>query len=380
MPLNPEIFFRGAELQARNAAQTQATIGNFFDKLAATKERKIAEEKAKATDYEGSAYRVLEALQAGREPDPADIPRALTWDKMNQAQNAVNPSTGEPFPKNNSIFGSLQNAGGAQYPQGGFSAPPVFPADAISIVPQGQGAPMGGLPMGGNRPYANDIGLGNVDDMVLPPVGDNYAEVAGMPAEARPAYRGLPVPTNTKQRQTTFEAQTDLAKQGTSADIGASAKQAETIATKRGEQQASTEAKLSSVNEMISELEAIGTDTINKLPGGTMESLAASVTNMANVPNAGALAQARVDVVMPILLAKAKEVTRGAGEGTFTDADQKLLNGMVFDKGESTAAKLVKYNELLAMFKRSRDRLTGKVTEGEQNTQGKPGFRYLGTE
>lgn len=368
MPLDPNIFFRGAELQARNAAQTQATIGNFFDKLAASKRQKLAEEKAKETDYEGSAYRVLMDMQAGRTPDQGDLLRAQAWDTMNQSQNAVNPSTGEPFPKNSSIFGNLQAVGGAEYPSGGFYAPPV-------VQPQ----PMGGgdLPTGGNMTYVDDIGLGNVNDMV-PPIGSNYDEVSG--GVDRNAARGLPVPTNTKQRQTTFEAQTDLAKQGISADIGASAKQAEALATKRGEQQASAEAKLSPINEMISELEAIGTETINKLPGGTVQGIAAKATDMANYPNPGALAQARVDVVMPILLAKAKEVTRSAGEGTFTDADQKLLQEMVFDKGESTAAKMVKYNELLAVFKRSRDRITGKVTETEQKTKGKPGFKYLGTE
>ena len=220
MPLDPNIFFRGAEMQQRNNAQTQATIGNFFDKLAATKERKLAEEKALESDYEGSMMRVLQAQAAGKEPDPKDFLRAKALDRYNQSQNAINPTTGQPFPKNSSIFGNLQSAGGAQYPAGGFSAPPSMPVDAISIVPQPVGR--GALPTGGNMPYVDDIGLGNVNDMV-PPIGDNYAEVSG--GVDRNAARGLPAPANERQGLANYEAQLDIAKtvMGEEAKVNAAA-------------------------------------------------------------------------------------------------------------------------------------------------------------
>lgn len=368
MPLDPSIFFRGAELQARNAAQTQATIGNFFDKLAATKERKLAEEKARATDYEGSAYRVLEALQAGREPDPADIPRALTWDKMNQAQNAVNPSTGEPFPKNASIFGSLQNAGGAQYPPGGFSAPPSFPADAISIVPQGQGAPMGGLPMGENRPYANDLG----GDM-LPPVGDNYADVAGMPMAQRDMARGLPAPANAKQGLANYEAQLDIAKQEAEADIKASQAGAEKRATMTQEAQVNAEDRKKALTDIQTGLNSLLKDA-EGTPSGLIEGAAATLSSAVGYPNEKALKRARFESGKAISGLQSR-ISFLKGQGTITDAEAAQAMAFIPEPNDPYQIKVEKLQGGI-------DYINGIISGGQAtpSAQGKPGFRYLGTE
>ena len=269
-------------MQQRNNAQTQATIGNFFDKLAATKEKKLKEEKELATDYEGSAYRVLMDVEAGKTPDKGDLLRAQAWDKMNQAQNAVNPSTGEPFPKNASIFGNLQSAGGAQYPAGGFSAPPSMPVDAISIVPQPMGR--GALPTGGNMPYVDDIGLGNVnDDMALPPRGDNYNQVAGMTMPQRDMARGLPAPANERQGLANYEAQLDIAKEDAKTASKLQAEKAAAAPQAKAKMQ-DTIAGFSNIDEELTK--AIGQTSewtsgmgslLNAVPGSDATDLAATL-------------------------------------------------------------------------------------------------------
>jgi len=368
MPLDPNIFFRGAELQARNAAQTQQTIGNFFDKLAATKERKLAEEKAKATDYEGSAYRVLEAIQAGREPDPSDIPRALTWDKMNQAQNAINPATGEAFPKNNSIFGSLSNAGGAQYPQGGFSAPPVFPADAISIVPPMQMSGEEIIPY--NPTNMPSIGYGNVDDTV-PPIGENYAEVSG--GVDRNAARGLPAPANAKQGLANYEAQLDIAKQATEADIKASQAGAEKRSVMTQEAQVNSEERKKALTDIQTGLNNLLKDA-KGTPSGVIEGAAASVTSMAGVPNSQALKRARFESGKAISGLQSR-ISFLNGQGTITDAEADQAMAFIPDPNDPYQIKVEKLQGGI-------DYINGIVGGGQvaPSTQGKPGFRYLGTE
>ena len=110
MALDPSIFFQGAALQQANNARTQQTIQNVFDQLAARQQRAQELERQKATDFEGSAYRVLMAQQAGVQPDPADMARAVAWDKMNTAQNAIDPVTGNVYAKNRSLFDGMTAA------------------------------------------------------------------------------------------------------------------------------------------------------------------------------------------------------------------------------------------------------------------------------
>lgn len=127
MPLDPGIFFQGAALQQANAARTQATMDNLFNRFAAQKQRQQELEQKKATDYEGSAYRVLMAQQAGQQPDPQDLLRAQAWDKMQSTKVAVDPVTGNVYSPRTSLFDNMAAAPSAPY------QPQYAPPEAVDI-------------------------------------------------------------------------------------------------------------------------------------------------------------------------------------------------------------------------------------------------------
>jgi hypothetical protein len=198
--------------------------------------------------------------------------------------------------------------------------------------------------------------------------------------EASDAYANSPVGDieSGKANVEVQKAGSMLPVKGAEADIAASQRGAETYAGKTAENQAELEAKLSPLDNMIGELEALGTDTVSKLPGGGLESLGARASDFLNSPSEQALAQAKLDTALPYLMGQAKALVRQPGEGTWTDADQMLINKMFIGENESLQSKIQKYNDLLSIMKRARGRITGQKEEFLQKTQSKPGFKYLG--
>lgn len=369
MPLDPNIFFRGAELQANNAARTQATVQNFFDKLSAQKQKQLDLEKAKETDYEGSAYRVLMAQQAGIEPDPADLRRAQAWDTMQTSQNAINPATGEPYPKNASIFGTLKNSPAAPYQP--TYAPPVMTPD---IMGPPAPYPTMNMPAPGNRPVMNDIGLGNVNDAVLPPLGDNAIEVSGgVTPEMRDSNRGLPAPSNPKQAQTTFEAATDLAKSANQADIDASKAGAEKRSTLEQENAVNTEQRLKAMKEIQGNLESLLKDA-KGTPSGAIEGAAASATSWAGVPNDAALKRARFESGKAISGLQTR-IAFLKGQGTITDAEAAQAMAFIPSPNDPYEIKIERLQGGIDYIKE----ITGQKPAPAPSAS-KPGFRYLGSE
>jgi hypothetical protein len=176
MPLDPSIFMQGAQLKAQNDARTQSIIGGFFDKLAANKQKQIDLEKAKATDYEGSAMRVLQAKAQGVAPDPADLVRAKAYGEFQSMQNAYDPNTASVYPKNRNIFETMGTAPStAQYES---------PYVTLGGTPSGGAMP----PSVGSKPFNNDLGF----EML--PVGDNYAQVSQVTPPQRDMARGVVAP------------------------------------------------------------------------------------------------------------------------------------------------------------------------------------------
>lgn len=209
---------------------------------------------------------------------------------------------------------------------------------------------------------------GSIPDALptLPPASGNYS---GSPVED--IERG-------KERAKVEAAGSMLPVKAAEADIAASGKMAESYANKTGENQATADVKLEALNSMISELEAFGADTVSKLPGGATGYAGAYMSNKLNVPSGAAIAQGKLDSTLPMLMSQAKNLTRSAGEGTFTDADQKLINDMFFNETDSTSVKMEKYKTLLEVFGRARDRITGKQETFREQTKDKPGFKYIG--
>lgn len=199
MALDPSIFFQGAALQQANAARTQQTIQSVFDKLAARQQREQELERQKATDYEGSAYRVLMAQQAGVQPDPQDLLRAKAFDAMRTSEYGLNPETGEPYPKNRSLFD-------------GMAATPVSPMGAVdieSLAPMDESQLTAQYPRQANVPLPprGGVDMGRIEQARA----DNAARV-NQPAMDIGSTQ-LPLPENTKQKTKYYEAQLDVAKE-----------------------------------------------------------------------------------------------------------------------------------------------------------------------
>ncbi len=205
MALDPNIFFRGAELKARNQAQADAAVSGFFDRMMAEKEKQAKKEEARATDYEGAAMRVLTAQAQGIPPDPRDIPMAKAYGEFQSMQNAYDPNTASVYPKNRNIFESL----GATPSDAEYISPYSAPVGINPSAPPVQAGRM--PPISQGKPFMNDLGM----DLAMPPVGDNYAQVSQVSPAQRDMVRGVVAPMGASPRtmQRAEEVNLDLQKE-----------------------------------------------------------------------------------------------------------------------------------------------------------------------
>jgi hypothetical protein len=157
-----------------------------------------------------------------------------------------------------------------------------------------------------------------------------------------------------------FETDEAIRQKKAEANINVATKKEESYATKTGQIQAENEAKLPAIRGFIQELESFGEENVKKLPSGLAGSIAAKATNIAGLPNQQALAQADLDSILPTLMGQAKQITRQAGEGTFTDYDAQALEKMIWNDADSLPVKVKKYNTILGAMKRAEERLTGQ--------------------
>jgi len=205
MALDPSLFMQGAQLKQQNAARRDATINGFFDKLAATKKAEADEAKRAETDYEGAAYRVIRDSQAGRAPNPKDVELAKAWDVMNTSQNAIDPSTGMPFPKNRSIFDSINQG-----------------TPFVEASPD-MGVPMDEINRGGRR---QPPAMGAASPELMQGLAE--ADAANVPSEVPNVFGNLantlPPAANPKQELERYGAELDIAKEGAKASAQEAAK------------------------------------------------------------------------------------------------------------------------------------------------------------
>lgn len=194
MPLDPSLFMQGAQLRALNDARTQSIIGGFFDKLAATREKQAELKKAHETDYEGAYMRTLKAQQEGSAVDPQTMAMAGAYEQKLSAQMGTD-QFGNFYPKyspqlNRGGASGIMDALGTAPSTAAYQSPYAPPIDAS----QGTGGAMPPIPKGQGR-FVNDLG----GDLVMPPIGDNYSDVAQAMPEDRIAARGIEIPEGTPE-------------------------------------------------------------------------------------------------------------------------------------------------------------------------------------
>ncbi len=374
MPLDPNIFFQGAALRQANDARTQQLIGGLFDKLEA---RRMAEQDPERM-LRASVARVVQGQGTPEDEKLIKFESILKGGETKYMPDEFGNVRAVSQP---TLYDRLYGAGTqpmAVYGQDGGGIPPVDMASLegpTSIMDKIPLPPMGGQ-------YTGDNFEGGEPGIDLQRIAD--AKVRNAAAVNKPA---IPLSKTNAYVATTkvgqlegFKTDEAIREAQAKADIGASSKQAETVAAKRGEAQVSNEQKIQAVNNMISNLENFGIETVKQLPSGMLENIATKAINLSGNSNAATKAQARLDSTLPLLMANAKELTRSAGEGTFTDADQRIISNMFFNDNDSLDTKIEKYNTLLDIFKRTHDRLSGNVSQATQGTAGKPGFKFLGVE
>lgn len=208
MPLDPSIFMQGAQLNQRS---NEVLLNNLSQGLEMGLKKKALENEQKKAglDFEKLAGQAIYKAQMGQPLGPEDVAAIKTFDALQTSQNAINPATGDVYPKARNIFETLQGANATPY------QPTWMPPDAVrtpGIVPDADAKrmqAMGQPPSLPNKGYMNDLG-----GDLMPPVGDNYNEVSGVTPNQRDQARGssLPIPQNPKQALSNFEAQTDIAK------------------------------------------------------------------------------------------------------------------------------------------------------------------------
>lgn len=357
MGLDANIFFQGAALRQANDARTQATIGNFFDKLEAKKIREQDPERmlrqavarkisGEATPEDEKLIQFESVLKGGETkymPDEFGNVRAVT----------------QP-----TLYDRLYGAGGQQPYQPQY---PVMGEMSIPSIDMGSDA-MPRMPADMSRPLttadlSSDVFAGGEKGIDLNRIANARVENAArvnMPASDVSPTNAM-VANSPKGAVKAFETDEAIRQKKAEADINVSTKKGESYATKTGQITAENEAKLPAIRGFIEELEAFGKEKVQKLPSGLAGSIAAKATNLAGVPNEQAIAQADLDSILPTLLAQAKQITRQAGEGTFTDYDAQALEKMIWNDSDSMAVKLSKYNTILDAMRRAENRIL-KIT------------------
>jgi len=354
MALDPNIFFQGAELKARRQAQADSTVSNFFDKMMAEKNRKAQEEKARSTDYEGAAMRVLTAQAQGTAPDPRDIPMAQAYGKFQSMQNAIDPTTGNIYPKNRNIFEALGTA-----PSSATYKSPYEPEN-YGINPAGGTMPPQGInpnaampPMPkGNGMAINDLG----GDLVMPPVGDNYGQVSQASPMQRDMARGVTAPmgASPKTMQKAEEVNLDLQKES---------------AIEKLKQQTATEIEQAKNNKL----------DLNTLP--ILESMLQYNKGTINAPYAGSApvefgtrmlnpqAATNMDLLKQNRLELAAPLAKQLGVNP-TDKDFQATLNRIFDENASKESRDAQINNLIRRVKIRQGLDTGNIqnTGNQSNT------------
>ena len=351
MPLDPSLFFRGAELQMANDQMNRQTMDKFFTTLAQSRQNQMP-------DIEKEAMAGLYTIEAGGVPTPKQQASLKVWQKLRQSEQMFDPATQSVIPKYNmSVFGVVP---GELPTQQGYEA--AFNPESLS--------PAMTMQTGQNLPVVNDLG-----GELMIPVGDNYPEVSQLTQGQRDAARGIPMPSNPKQAQTAYEANVDIAKKAAEADIGASGKKAEAYAAEKGTEAAKSEERIKGLTDLASSMGGL-IQLAEEAPSGAIESTAAWATNKLGRPSKAAIAGAKLESAGAITGLQSR-VAFLKGQGTITDAEAKTAMAFLPDPTDSKEVKIAKIGQAREYIMSLIENRAVKFVDQNSNM---PGFKYLGTE
>lgn len=343
MPLDPSIFLQGAALAQKDREMLLNSIKEGLSNNIEMQKLGVEREKSKLAGFDleklAQGYQIKQNL--GVEASPEEKAAFDTFLQFQSSERAVDPVTGNLYPKFqwSGQTGLNLNAFG---PQGQGSNPAISqPYDQITPMP---------------------IDLAQVEKLTQGQPANVSGVVPGAPGLNLEIMR----PRNPKAEQASIES-----------DINASSAGAETYAKTIAENAAERENTLVSLDTVLSSLNDLE-KIIGATPSGGLQASAAKIGNFFGRPNPQALAQADVDAAMPTILSNVKTVIRQKGEGTFSDADQKLLDRMLPLDSDSTPVKIRKLVAVRKEFERLKNiRSNASGAYKEKNSQN-PGFRYIG--
>lgn len=394
----------GADIVMQNAANRGSFFDRMFNIAQSMEQSRQFEKQLKIPKDKSMAERDLDAIMRWKAGDQSVRPylegrAAMEGAKTQYSPDPFNPGTLRAMTMPNSFEMLLGGSGISSAPDmtGQYRTPP-FSGDApgtfdklLDSTLSGNMPPSPGIPQMDNQQYIAAILSGQIQSPESPDaILQQYPiDPASLVTESP---RSIPTLGDTgryqgsqKQQLDRGAAQTQVEQAGSmlpidaaKADIEASKSGASSYASQAGKNQADFEAKIIPINNIIAELEDLGENTIKKLPSGFLESTGASLSNLAGYPTDQALAQSDIDVKLPYIQGQIKQIVRTAGEGTFTDADQAIVNKMVFKDTDSVAVKVKKYNQLLDLMKRGRDRITGTTETFAKKKESEPGWGYIG--
>lgn len=367
MPLDPNILFQGAALRQANDARTQATIGNFFDKLQA---QKIAEQdpekmlrKAVARQIQGQgtpedeALIKFESVLKGGEtkymPDEDGNVRAVT----------------QP-----TLYDRLYQTGGQapyqpQYPAMGDMSMPTM--DSVDVSVPNAPAPM-------NRPLttadlSSDAFAGaekGVDFNRIANARANNAARVNLPAGVSPS--NTYVANTPKGRQEAFKTDEAIRQKTVEADINASEAGAKKRSEMTQEQEVNTEQRKKALGEIQTNLQSLLADA-KGTPSGDIEGFAATVSNRLGVPNEQAIKRARFESGKAISGLQSR-ISFLKGQGAITEDEAKQAMAFIPDPNDAYEIKIAKLQGGIDYIN---DVIGGVSAPTSTN---KPGFKYLGRE
>ena len=375
MPLDPSIFMNSAALYSQNMNGLRDSIGNavrgyqqrqqFDAQMAADKERlsaakeqqqaQMSLEREKLEAQRNSPEALAKKLEAESQIAAFDVmqgkpvspERQSLADMFFRSQSKVTLDPGgRP-----TVFNAYADVMGGNRPRSVTSA--LLPQD----VGGGQPAPVipvqrGSLP----TPMRGDISaadIGNEAQQQMSGTQQPTSALAdtlfqnGIPVDAAPTLppsRAVQMPFNPSPK--TIQAAEE-------AVVSADAKGIEAYNKEKSETQAKSEAKLPSINMLEASIDKM-LGKSGELPGGMLNRGISMLSNAVNRPNSGAMAEAKVSPEFSFTLAKMKELTKTPGEGSFTDADQRIINEMVYDKNDSIPViqeKLKTLKDILGRYK-----------------------------
>lgn len=330
MPLDPSIFLTGAQLRAQQNAQTQNTINNFFDRLREDKLRQQQLELAQSRDYEGAYMKTLQAQAEGKQVDPKTSAMAQAYEKKLTAEVGQDLS-GNLYQKYQPQLGGVQ---------GVIDKMPTSPTNYIPAfggsAPQTQSA----MP-----PMPRATGKQIVDDLGVLPLGSNYQDVAGMPQEQRPAFRGVSIPADAspKTRQAAQEANIDLQSKSEQANLDVLKAGGEKAAQLNQENRINTEQRNKSLGEITKNIDSL-LELSKGTPSGIVEGLSATVTEKLGKPNPQAIARSKFAAGKAISGLQSR-IAFMKGQGTITDSEAKQAMAFLPEENDPVEIKKAKLEE-----------------------------------